>query len=145
MFFVEIHVSKENILKEIRNLQNIIKYDLIKIGVRSNLLGFDYLCTAIKYSILFPDVNLCSGIYVMTSKEHNVPYHSVERDIRFAINDLYFSRGFEEFSKFLNLPINLNNTKMTNGRFINYAKNYYLKNYMLKTKINKSRLKKQIK
>ena len=60
-------------MKKIENLQNKIRYDLIKLGVRSNLLGFDYLCTAIELSILFPELKLCKGIYVKVSEKHNIP------------------------------------------------------------------------
>ena len=114
-------------LKKIENLQNKIRYDLIKLGVRSNLLGFDYLCTAIELSILFPELKLCKGIYVKVSEKHNISYNSVERDIRFLIDDL--NKGsVSNLNKFINKEIIW--SKLTSGRFINILKDYYLERFV---------------
>lgn len=114
-------------MEEIEKLRNDIKYSLLRIGIRANLRGFKYLCTAVELSILYPDLNLCNGIFVQVSDIYNTPYHSVERDIRFAINLIKKSKSFLELNKMFSKKVVQSDTKLTSGKLINLLVKYYLK------------------
>lgn len=67
---------------------------LIKIGVRADLLGFEYMVDILE--ICLQDPNLIHGgmmkLYKMVSAKHNVSYINVESRIRNAI-EITFEQG----------------------------------------------------
>lgn len=65
----------------------VVSYILRKIGIRADLLGFDYLCTAIEMTVA--DINclhnMTKVLYPEVAKVHNTKATRVERAMRHCI------------------------------------------------------------
>jgi len=110
-------------------MQQTIKTILIKIGIRCDLAGFQYLCHAIQHAILKPNnsKNLCSDIYVEIAHINNLKtYSTIERNIRHAIDKAYERTGFEELNRMFNAQLYTRKQKPTAGELIKLVSEYYL-------------------
>ena len=95
----------------------VVSYVLRKLGIRADLLGYDYLCSAIELSIA--DVsylhNITKALYPEVAKIHNTTPTRVERAIRHSIEALLNS-GRAAFTAYemIDMPAD----KVTNSQFI---------------------------
>lgn len=106
----------------------ILKHTLIKMGVRCDMIGFEYLCCAVKLVIERPELihRLCNGLYVQVAKEfEGTKTGCVERSIRHIIETTYINRGFMSLNKMFKTDIYSINDKPTAGEFINLLAQYY--------------------
>ncbi len=114
--------------KELLSMRKIIKLTLIKIGIRCDLVGFNYLCCAIELVILKPSLihNLCKGLYTEVGKRFEaIKDNCVERSIRHAIENTYINKSFAELNKMFNTQLYTINDKPTAGELIRLVAEYY--------------------
>lgn len=113
---------------ELKKIRKVVKFALIKIGIRCDLVGFSYLCLAIEMVILNPNLihNLCKGLYTEVGKAFNVNKQTcVERDIRHAIENTYINKNFNELNKMFHTEIYTYKDKPTAGELIKLVAEYY--------------------
>lgn len=113
--------------KEIDKIKTIIHYTLIKIGFRVDLVGFNYLSSAIEIAISLPNEtrNLCKGIYAIVAKKFNTPGSSVEKSIRHSIDDTFQNKTFVKINEMFNMNIFSPTDKPTAGELIKLIAEYY--------------------
>ncbi|MGN1201456.1 MAG: sporulation initiation factor Spo0A C-terminal domain-containing protein [Candidatus Caccovivens sp.] len=113
---------------ELDKIRKVVKFALIKIGIRCDLVGFNYLCLAVELVILKPDLihKLCKGLYAEVGKTFNVSKQNcVERDIRHAIENTYINKDFTELNKMFHTQIYTVQDKPTAGELIRLVAEYY--------------------
>lgn len=113
---------------ELEKIRKVVKFALIKIGIRCDLVGFSYLCVAIELVILNPNLshNLCKGLYKEVGKAFNVKKQTcVERNIRHAIENTYINKNFSELNKLLHSELYSIQDKPTAGELIKLVAEYY--------------------
>lgn len=109
-------------------IRRIIKLALIRVGIRCDLVGFSYLCSAIELVIRNPKIihNLCKGVYVQVGKEFDAENDScVERSIRHAIENTYLNKNFTEINHMFHTNIYTVHDKPTAGELIRLMAEYY--------------------
>lgn len=114
--------------KEMIHMRKVIRLTLIQIGIRCDLLGFNYLCYAAELVIQNPKLihNLCKGLYVKVGKHFHLDKpESVERAIRNAITQTAETKSFSSLNKMLGCKIFAFNDKPTVGELINLVSEYY--------------------
>ena len=114
---------------ELENMRKIIKLTFIRIGIRCDLVGFNYLCSAVELVIKTPDLihNLCKGLYVEIGKLYNVAKcSSVERSIRHAIENTCVNKSYAELNKMFKTFLYAVDEKPTAGELIRLVAEYYL-------------------
>lgn len=114
--------------KELLDMRRIIKLALIRIGIRCDLIGFNYLCFAIELVILKPSLirNLCKGLYLAVGKKFEIENENcVERSIRHAIENTYINKSFAELNKMFKTQLYTINDKPTVGELIRLVAEYY--------------------
>ncbi len=106
--------------EKLTNLQLSIRRLLIKIGIRVDLDGFDYLVSAVELAIKDAELakKLCDGLYGRVAEKYNTKAYCVERSIRSAIEKAYVHRGLQEVNKLFNTQIIDENKRPSSGRFI---------------------------
>lgn len=111
--------EKENFMEE-EQLQLSIRRLLIKIGIRIDLDGFDYLVSAVEFAIKDAELakNLCDGLYGRVAEKYNTKAYCVERSIRSAIEKAYVHRGLREVNKIFDTQIIDENKRPSSGKFI---------------------------
>lgn len=120
----EYKVGNEDLFK----MRKVIKYTLIRIGFRVDLIGFSYLCYAIELVILNPKLihNLCKGLYVQVGEKFMVNNDlCIERSIRHSIENTYINKSFSEINKLFKMEIFSINDKPTCGELIKLVAEYY--------------------
>lgn len=115
-------------------MRKTIDNTLQKIGFRKKLHGSIYLATAVEVAIQNPEMNLCRGVYVEVGKIFNKPYFSIERDIRFAVNDDK-EKNYAVLNDLLGDKVFEENKKMTASKLVKLLSAYIVKKYKSKTKI----------
>ena len=118
-------VSKE----EMQEARKVVKLALIRIGIRCDLVGFGYLCTAVEYVINDPEKmkNLCKGLYREVAKANRVEkVGNIERSIRHAIDNTYVSKSFTELNKMFKTMLYTIDDKPTAGELIRLVSEWYL-------------------
>ena len=107
---------------------------LIKIGVRADLLGFEYMVDILE--ICLQDPNLIHGgkmkLYKMVSAKHNVSYINVESRIRNAIEITFEQGDTEELYRLFGNSINKDKAKPTTKQFISVIKKFKQSGFLLK-------------
>ena len=114
--------------KELLDMRRIIKLALIRIGIRCDLIGFNYLCFAIELVILKPSLihNLCKGLYLAVGQKFKIENENcVERSIRHAIENTYINKSFAELNKMFKTQLYTINDKPTGGELIRLVAEYY--------------------
>ncbi len=114
--------------KELLDMRRIIKLALIRIGIRCDLIGFNYLCFAIELVILKPSLihNLCKGLYLAVGQKFKIENENcVERSIRHAIENTYINKSFAELNKMFKTQLYTINDKPTVGELIRLVAEYY--------------------
>lgn len=113
---------------DIVKVRKIVKMALIKIGIRCDLIGFSYLCTAVELAIENPSLckKLCSGLYKEVGKRFSIQNLScVERSIRHAIDTTFNEKSFESVNKLFGMEIFSIYDKPTAGELIKLLIEYY--------------------
>ena len=114
--------------KELLDMRRIIKLALIRIGIRCDLIGFNYLCFAIELVILKPSLihNLCKGLYLAVGQKFKIENENcVERSIRHAIENTYINKSFAELNKMFKTQLYTINDKPTVGELIRLVAEYF--------------------
>ena len=113
--------------KELKNLRKIIRYALIKIGVQTNLAGFEHLCSAVEIVIDNPNMirKLCKGVYPKVAKMFKTNPQCVERDIRHAIEIVFMDKSFAGLNRLLDVDLFTIDDKPSNGELIQLLAEYY--------------------
>ena len=109
-------------------IRNIISHGLIKIGIKCDLVAFNYLCYAIELVIKNPtfSTNLCENVYNKVVKAFNLKnVFVVERNIRNAIDILANTKGFSSLNKIFGTELYSPYEKPTPGELINLMAEYY--------------------
>lgn len=109
-------------------VRKIVRMALIKIGIRCDLIGFSYLCTAVELAIENPSLcnKLCSGLYMEVGKKFSIQnLGCVERSIRHAIDTTFNEKSFESVNKLFGTDIFSVHDKPTAGELINLLIEYY--------------------
>ncbi len=107
----------------------IIKLTLIKIGIRCDLDGFEYLRKAIEFVIESPDLikNVCTNLYPMVAKcFENTTASRVERSIRHAIAVTAEEHSFGYLNEMFKTLIYGIDEKPTARELIRLIAEYYL-------------------
>jgi two-component system response regulator (stage 0 sporulation protein A) len=109
------------------NLRYQIREVLISLGVRTNVLGYTYLISAIQKvyydPITYREITSC--LYPAISKEHNTSPARVERAIRHAIEiGVDESCSMDSFKTVFGNSIAYNRGKPTNAHFISGVADY---------------------
>ena len=115
--------------EELQEMRKVIKLALIRIGIRCDLVGFGYLCTAVEYVIQDPQKmkNLCKGLYVEIAKANQVEKTgNIERSIRHAIDTTYITKSFAELNKMFKAMLYTVDDKPTAGELIRLVSEWYL-------------------
>lgn len=115
--------------KELEHLRKIVKLAFIRIGVRCDLTGFKYLCSAVELVVRRPDLlqNLCKGLYVEIGKQFDAESSgSVERSIRHAIDNTSVNKSFSELNRMFKSKLYAIDDKPTAGELIRLVAEYYL-------------------
>lgn len=113
---------------ELENMRNIIKLTLIRIGIRCDLAGFNYLAYAIELVIQNPNLihRLCKCLYIEIGKKFDVKKDNcVERSIRHAIDNTFINKSFSELNKLFNIQLYSVEDKPTSGELIRLVAEYY--------------------
>ena len=121
---------KENTLEkiEIENARKAIKLGLLKMGMRCDFSGFNYLSYAVELVVQDPKLidNLCSVLYVQVAEHFNVENTGcIERSIRHAIYTLVKTKGFDALNKMFHANLFDNENRPTAGELIRLMAEYY--------------------
>lgn len=114
--------------KKMFRIRKIIRLTLMKIGIRSDLVGFEYLCTAIELVIERPELihSLCKELYTSIAEKFTVDKDSsVERSMRHAIDSTFSDSSFVEINKMFNTTLFAIDEKPTVGELIRLVAEYY--------------------
>lgn len=120
--------KEEKKLDNIEDIRKITKLALLKIGMRCDFSGFNYLSYAIELVIQDPDLinSLCTNLYVQIGKHFGVKNIScVERSMRHAISDIEKKKGFESLNHMFSAPLFVKGSRPTAGELIRLMAEYY--------------------
>lgn len=109
-------------------IRKVVTMTLIKIGIRCDLCGFDYLRYAIELVIQDPTLTrgVCKRLYVMISEHFNVSNVAcVERNIRHAIETTYIFKNFNNLNQIIGMDVFTIKEKPTVGELIRIIAEYY--------------------
>lgn len=112
-----------------KDMRKVVKTAFIKIGIRGDMLGFEYLCSAVEFVAKNPRLlhNLGKGLYVEIGKKYDVQNpSSVERSIHNAIDNTFVTHSFAELNKMYNTQLYTIDDKPKVGELIQLVKDYYL-------------------
>lgn len=115
-------------MDKIENIRKIIKLALLKIGMRCDFSGFNYLSYAIELVIQNPElINcLCTNLYVKIGEHFGVKNIScVERSMRHAISDVERKKGFEPLNEMFGADLFNKGNRPTAGELIRLMAEYY--------------------
>lgn len=116
-------------IDELKNMRKVVKLALIKIGLRCDMTGFDYLCYGIEKVILQPDSihNLCKGLYVDIADKFGLENVAcVERNIRHCIDNTLDEKSFNKLNEMFDTFLYGIDEKPTVGELIRLMAEYYL-------------------
>lgn len=90
------------------------------IGVPMNLLGYEYLKTAILYVLEDPNLLnvVTKELYPKVALEHGTTKSRAERAIRHAIEETFYRMGADHMAEIFGLSISPDSGKVTNSQFI---------------------------
>lgn len=108
-------------------IRKVVTMTLIKIGIRCDLCGFDYLRYAIELVIQDPTLTrgVCKRLYVMISEHFKANVACVERSIRHAIETTYIFKNFNNLNEMLGMVLFSIKEKPTVVELIRIVAEYY--------------------
>ena len=89
-------------MENIEDIRRVTKLSLLKIGMRCDFSGFNYLSYAIELVIQNPELinSLCTNLYVQIGEHFGVKNIScVERSMRHAISNIEKQKGFDTLNQ----------------------------------------------
>lgn len=103
--------------KELRRRITVILRD---IGMPAHLMGYAYCRTAIAIVAENPGLmkNITKGLYPLVADEHNTTPSRVERDIRNAIEWVWYSVDLDGWKKYFGNAVYRRKDRPTNSEFI---------------------------
>lgn len=107
--------DKKNILSDCKH-KKIVKI-LHKLGMPSNLKGFDYIKSAI-IILISEKKMIIKDLYIILAKEYSTTVHSVERSIRHAIEKSWEKNNIKFVEEIFGQSINFDKSKPTNSEFL---------------------------
>lgn len=121
---------KENTLEkeEIENARKVIKLGLLKMGLRCDYSGFNYLSYAVELVVQDPSLidSMCKNLYVQVAEHFGVANTAcIERSIRHAINTLGKTKGFGQLNRMFNANLFDSENRPTAGELIRLMAEYY--------------------
>lgn len=114
--------------KKMQEIRKILKIALLKIGIRPDLVGFNYILYAAELVVLEPDlINfLCKDLYVRVSKNFKVKNaYCIERSIRHAIDTALYTKGFSQLNNMFKSNLYPQGKRPTSGELIRLLAEYY--------------------
>lgn len=115
-------VCKENRLNKVTDtaLDEELRDLLMKLGIFPKLVGYDYLQTAIKLTVLDPDYakHVTTRLYPAVGDLYSVGAHGVERAIRHAIENAVNRNKICNLNRLFGAEIYTADEKPTNAEFI---------------------------
>ena len=110
-----------------KHLRKVIRYGLIKIGIKCDLSAFNYLCCAVELVVLSPEIaiNLCDLYQKVADKFEVKNSYCVERSIRHAIDLVANTKSFDALNAIFGTEIYKQYDKPTSGELINLMAEYY--------------------
>jgi len=124
----ENQIKGEEILENIEDIRKITKLALLKIGMRCDFSGFNYLSYAIELVIQNPELinSLCTNLYVKIGEHFGVKNIScVERSMRHAISNIEKKKGFGSLNDMFNANLFEKGSRPTAGELIRLMAEYY--------------------
>lgn len=116
----EIEWLREEMKEVTMNKEQRIKQTLITLGVRAASLGYVYLVDAVSAIVDNPHAirGICKGVYADIANKYNVKYASVERCIRYAIEESYTTAPLEVIERIFGNSVPFNKTRPTARHYI---------------------------
>lgn len=114
---------------ELQKARKVVKLALIKLGLRCDMIGFDFLCYGIELVIEDANYihNLCKGLYVEIAKKFKIENVAcVERNIRHCIDNTFDEKSFERINEMFHAILYTIDKKPTVGELIRLMAEYYL-------------------
>ncbi len=115
--------------EKLENMRKVIKLAFIRIGIRCDFAGFNYLCYAVELAVLSPELSrhLCRGLYVQIAKKFGIEKSGcIEKCIRDAIDYTQNTKSFAELNRMFKAMLYTVDDKPTAGELINLVAQYYL-------------------
>ena len=111
--------------KEKPDIEWEIHQTLAELGVQSDLLGHDYLVTAIYITIAQPEIvrNIMKELYPAVAEVHHTKTSLVERAMRHAIENAFQNGDPDVLNRYFRNTISVRSGKVTNGAFISRVAN----------------------
>ena len=108
-------------------LEREVKLALIRVGLRCDFVGFNFLCEAVNLVISNAELShkLCRGVYSQIAQKFAVKTACVERSIRHAIDYTFLNKNFTELNKMFNMQLYTIHDKPTAGELINLLAQYF--------------------
>ena len=108
-------------------LEKDVKLALLRVGLRCDFVGFNFLCEAINLVVRRPDLarKLCKGVYQQIAQKFAVKTACVERSIRHAIDNTFVNKNFTELNKMFKMELYTIHDKPTAGELINLLAQYF--------------------
>lgn len=114
--------------RQLLKMRQFITKTLIKVGIRCDLRGFNYLSYAIELVIQDPTLihGVCKGLYVKVSEHFNVEHPgNIERNIRHAIDTTYLCKNFDGLNEIIGRVLYTIKDKPTAGELIRLVAEFY--------------------
>lgn len=101
-------------------LEECVTNMLMSFKIQSDIMGFEYLRTAIILCYENDELknNISKKVYPLVAKKHNSSPETVERGIRTAIENSYHCGGLLEINELCGFIVYTNGFKWTNGELI---------------------------
>ncbi len=115
-------------MENIEDIRRVTKLALLKIGMRCDFSGFNYLSYAIELVIQNPELinSLCTSLYVKIGEHFGVKSTCcVERSMRHAIANIEKNKGFETLNHMFSANLFEKGNRPTAGELIRLLAEYY--------------------
>ena len=123
-------------MKKLDERTIIIRKTLIRIGIRCDILGFNYLAAAVEIAIDNPKAlqQLKYLLEIICEKFHEKNKSKVEASMQHAIVSTYDTRGFNSINEIFGLDLIRPDHKPTICELVKILVNYYVLEIYKKTK-----------
>lgn len=114
-------------MKDMEEIRKVTLLALLKVGIRCDLRGFNYLEYAISQIILSPKKvkNLNKGLYIEMAEHFGVDVRSIERDIRNAIDNTSENKSFRTLNELFGMKLFKLDDKPTATELIKLMVEFY--------------------
>lgn len=114
-------------MKNMEEVRKVTLLALLKVGIRCDLRGFNYLEYAICQIIMSPKKvkNFNKGLYIEMAEHFGVDARSIERDIRNAIDNTSENRSFRTLNELFGMMLYKIDDKPTATELIKLMVEFY--------------------